>query len=106
MKCLKKRPTIRASQSDTVSLSQPSEVGDDGGVDDTPFESPIVVDRGRSQGEAFASLSSVDLKEFFTFRACLMRTVPYILKGAFRLAIRTALEEILVGSSTVDLRSE
>ena len=86
-----------ASQSDTVSLSEASEVGDDGGVDDTPPEFPIVVDRGRSQSEAFAPMSSVDLKECFTFRACLMRTVPQIMKGAFRLAIRTALEEILVG---------
>ena len=86
-----------ASQSDIVSLSEASEVGDDGGVDDTPLEFPIVVDRGRSQSEAFASMSSVDLKECFTFRDCLLRTVPQIMKGAFRLAIRTALEQILVG---------
>ena len=87
----------RHSQTDTVSVSEASEVGDDRGVDDTPLEFPIVVDCGRSQSEAFASMSSVDLKECFTFRACLMRIVPHIMKGAFRLAIRTALEEILVG---------
>ena len=74
-----------ASQSDIVRLSEASEVGDD------------VLDRGRSPSEAFASMSSVDLKECFTFRVCLMRMVSHIMKGAFRLAIRTALEEILVG---------
>ena len=60
-------------------------------------ESPIIAERRtvRAPNASFAALSDVDLKSCFTFRACVMRTVPHIMKGAFRLAIRTASEEIL-----------
>ena len=34
---------------------------------------------------------------FVKMVACVMRTVPHIMKGAFRLGLRAALEEVLVG---------
>ena len=39
------------------------------------------------------------MKDRFKFRACVMRTVPHVTKGAFRLGLRAALEEVLVGFS-------
>ena len=42
-----------------------------------------------------ASLDSVDLKSIFTDRAHVMRSIPFITKGAFRCALRTALEEVI-----------
>ena len=47
--------------------------------------------------EAFASLDSVDLKSIFNDRAHVMRSIPFIMKGAFRCALRTALEEVTSG---------
>ena len=42
-------------------------------------------------------MDGVDLKDRFKFRACVMRTVPHFMKGAFRLGLRAALEEVLAG---------
>ena len=56
---------------------------------------------------AFASLDGVDLKDRFKFRACMMCTVPNFMKGAFRLGLRAALEEVLAGfSQRSDVRVE
>ena len=43
--------------------------------------------------------SGVDLKDRFKFRACVMCTVPHFTKGAFRLGLRAAPEEVLAGFS-------
>ena len=76
-----------------------SEAGEEVCPEFTLPESPIVVERRavRAPNTSFAVFSGVDLKICFTFRACVMRTVPHIMKGSFRLAIRTALEKILAG---------
>ena len=59
---------------------------------------PIVIERPvRGLQGAFVSLDGVDLKDRFKFRVCVMRTVPYFMKGAFWLGLRAALEEVLAG---------
>ena len=87
------------SLSDTATVGGMSEAGEEVSQEFTLPESPIIAERRtvRAPNASFAALSDVDLKSCFTFRACVMRTVPHIMKGAFRLAIRTALEEILEG---------
>ena len=84
---------------DTATVGGMSEAGEEVLQEFTFTESPIIAERRtvRPPTHRFAALSDVDLKSCFTFRACVMRTVPHIMKGAFRLAIRTALEEILEG---------
>ena len=73
-------------------------VGDDEGFEATPVEVPPMIERPvRGLQGAFASLDGVDLKDRFKFRACVMRTVLYFMKGAFRLGLRAALEEVLAG---------
>ena len=83
----------------TQRLGGMSEAGEEVPQEFTLPESPIIAERRTVRGPnaSFAVLSDVDLKSCFTFRACVMRIVPHIVKGAFRLAIRTALEEILEG---------
>ena len=46
---------------------------------------------------AFASLDEIDLKENFSSRAALMRSVLFFLRGAFRTTIRVAIAEIVRG---------
>ena len=41
--------------------------------------------------------SRVDLKEVFKCRANVIRVVPHVVRGAFRLAIRAALQEVIAG---------
>ena len=74
------------SESDTIS------VGVSVGEAETVVESPIAF-RGRGFAEAFASLDSVDLKSILNDRAHVMRSIPFIMKGAFR----CALEEVTSG---------
>ena len=38
-----------------------------------------------------------DLKSTFTDRGHVMRSIPFTMKGAFRCALRTALEEVISG---------
>ena len=57
--------------------------------------SPVNLDvRARNVAMVMASLDGVDLAEIFKQRARVMRTVPLCLKGAFRSAMRVALEEV------------
>ena len=82
-------------EDDTETLGDVFEVGEEEGPEATMAE-PIAV-RRQIQGLqlAFALLDGVDLKSRFTFRACVMHTVPHIMKGVFRLGLRVALEEVL-----------
>ena len=77
------------SESDTISIGGVSEAGEDAGEATAP-ESPIRL-RPRGRQEAFASLDVVELKSVFS------RQAPFILKGAFRSALRTALDEVIAG---------
>ena len=52
---------------------------------------------------AFQSLDHVDLERMFQRRACVMRSVPRILNGPFRVALRIAVQEILDGVTTRDV---
>ena len=100
------------AQSDTVSLvTEPED-----GFDDDPAEEDDVVSEGgleilnqeseveipfrlpgaMARRRGFESLDGVSLVEEFDERACLMKTVPRFLKGPYRIALRTALEEINV----------
>ena len=87
-------------EDDTETVGDISEVGEEESPEATPMADPIAV-RRQIPGlqRAFALLDGVDLKSRFTFRACVMRTVPHFMKGAFRLGLRVALEEVLVGHS-------
>ena len=85
-------------EEDTETVDGVSVGDDEGGFAATPVEVPPKIERPvRGLQGAFASLDGVDLKDRFKFRACVMRTVPYFMKGAFRLGLRAALEEVLVG---------
>ena len=53
------------------------------------------------------SLDAVDLHEVFELRARVMRSVPVVLSGAFRAAIRVSMQEILNGvEAHSDVRAE
>ena len=84
------------SESDTISVGGVSEAGEDAREEPTAPESPIRL-RPRGRQEAFASLDVVELKSVFSHRAHLLRTIPFILKGAFRSALRTGLDEVIAG---------
>ena len=90
---------VEDSLSDTATVGGVSEAGEGVPQEFTLPQSPIIAEHRtvRAPNASFAALSEVDLKSCFTFRACVMRTVTHIMKGAFRLAIRAALEEILEG---------
>ena len=81
---------------DTASNDGVSEAGEEAREEPTPPEMPIRLwPRGRQ--EAFASLDGVQFKNVFSRRPRLMRTIPFVLKGAFRCALRTALDEVIAG---------
>ena len=52
---------------------------------------------------AFQSLDHVDLERMFQRRVCVMRSVPRILNGPFRVALRIAVQEILDGVAARDV---
>ena len=63
-------------------------------VEEPVLFSPVNLDvRARNVAMGMASLDGVDLAEIFKQRARVLRTVPFFLKGAFRGAMRVALEE-------------
>ena len=79
-------------ETDTASIDGLSEGGEEAGDEPTAPEVPIWLwPRGRQ--EAFASLDSVQLKNVFSRRQRFMRTIPFVLKGAFRSVLRTALDK-------------
>ena len=52
--------------------------------------------------DAFQSMDVVDLGSEFNRRACVLKTVPVFLKGPFRCASQTALDEICCGIDVSD----
>ena len=65
----------------------------------SPQDVPIrLLLRGRQ--DAFATLDHVELKNVFSRRAHVLRTIPFILKGAFRSALRTTLAGHELGSES------
>ena len=87
---------VGGSESESDTISEEASVGE-AEFSETVVESPIAFERGRGFAEVFASLVSVDLKSIFTDRAHVMRSIPFIMGGAFRCALRTALEEVISG---------
>ena len=67
-------------------------------VEPTVVENPVVLEaRVRAPVRAFASLDAVNLVDLFDHRAMVMRSSPHVLKGAFRMALRVAFQEIFDG---------
>ena len=99
---------VRAGQdlsgSDTESINGVSDAeGEDIREPVAPTE-PVGVDfRGRPPVRAFASLDSVNLVEVFNRRANVMRAVPLVFRGAFRSALKLAMQEIVDGARSEDL---
>ena len=60
-------------------------------VEPTVAEIPVVMEaRVRALVRDFASLDAVNLVDLFDHRARVMRSVPHVLKGVFRVALRVA----------------
>ena len=82
------------SDTDTVGGGSDVEVGEI--LEPTVVETPVAMEpRVRAPVRAFASLDAVDLSDLFERRAKVMRSVPHVLRGAFRMALRVACQEIL-----------
>ena len=88
---------------DSVEGASLAEVGDV--VEPTAESPPIDMEpRVRAPRRNFvASLDDVCLTDVFENRARVMRSVPFVMRGAFRAALRVALEEIVQG---VEAQSE
>ena len=73
-------------------------------VEPTAESPPIDMEpRVRAPRGTFASLDDVCLTDVFENRARVMRSVPFVMRGAFRAVLRVALEEIVQG---VEAQSE
>ena len=84
------------SDTDTVAGGSEVEVGEI--LEPTVVQIPVAMEpRVRAPVRVFASLDAVDLSDVFERRAKVMRSVPHVLKGAFRMAMRVACQEILEG---------
>ena len=84
------------SDTDTVGGVSDAEVTEV--VEPTVEEVPVLMDaRVRAPVRAFTSLDAINLTDLFEHRPKLMQSVPHILRGAFRLALRVACQEILDG---------
>ena len=93
-------------ESDTDSIGGISEVGVDdviqGSVPDVPIPAQH---RIFGPQHAIASLDTVNLVEMFSSRARVMQSVKWVLRGAFRTALKVAMQEILDGTeANSDLR--
>ena len=62
-------------------------------VDVLPQSLPVEMPRGRGVSVGMASLDEVHLPSIFEYRAHVMRSIPRIMKGAYRSAMRIALQE-------------
>ena len=87
-------------ESDTESLADPQHDEPD------PPMPAIPVNRVQRVVGAFAELDVVDLTEEFERRTRIMRTVPYVMRGAYREAMRVALDHISSGRSRSDVLQE
>ena len=67
-------------------------------VEHTAAEVPVGFDPRPSQyNVAFRMLEGVSLVEIFHRRACVMRSVPLVVRGSYRKAMRVALQEVVTG---------
>ena len=67
-------------------------------VEATIHSDPIPMEpRVRAPAVAFASLDAVNLNEVFQLRARVMRSVPFVFRGAYRMAIRVSMQAIISG---------
>ena len=92
-----------SSETDTESINGMSDAEvEDIGESVAPTE-PVVVDcRVRPLVRAFASLDTVNLEEVFSRRSHVVHSVPTVIRGAFRSALRCAMKEIVVGATSED----
>ena len=93
------RDREREWDSDTKSVGCASDVEVNEVVEPTVAEIPVVMEaRVRAPVRAFANLDAVNLVDLFDHWARVMRSVPHVLKGAFRMALRVAFQEIFDGT--------
>ena len=84
------------SDTDTVGGTSDVEVTDV--VAPTVEEAPVPMDvRVWAPVRAFTSLDAINLTHLFEHGARLMQSVPHVIRGAFRMALRVACQEILDG---------
>ena len=94
-------------ESDTESVlsegisAVPESVGTVGNPSETvesEFETPVPVFRPSARiNEGFVSLDIVNVQDIFSRRACVTKAVPAFFKGAYRSAMRVALQEVVSG---------
>ena len=91
--------SVRSGLSEMTSVGGISERGEgDEVIDPTPEAPPLAfIPRVTQHVDAFASLDGVTLRDVFDTRVSVTHSVPHFLKGAFRGAIRVALQGILRG---------
>ena len=87
-------------ESDTESVADPQHDEPD------PPVPAIPINRVRRVVGAFAELDVVDLTMEFERRTRIMRTVPYVMRRAYREAMRVALDHISSGRSRTDVLQE
>ena len=76
---------------ESVAVGNPSEV-------ESEFETPVPLFRPSARfNEGFASLDIVNVQDVFSRRICVMKAPPAFFRGAYRSAMRVALQEIVSG---------
>ena len=81
------------SDTDIVAGGSEVEVGEI--LEPTVVQTSVAMEpRVRAPVRVFASFDAVDFSDLFERRAKVMRSVPHVLKGAFRMALRVACQEI------------
>ena len=76
---------------ESVAVGNPSEV-------ESEFETPVPLFRPSARiNEGFVSLDIVNVQDVFSRRACVMKAPPAFFRGAYRSAMRVALQEIVSG---------
>ena len=74
---------------ENVAMCNPSGV-------ESKFETPVPLFRFSARiNEGFASLDIVNVQDVFSRRACVMKAFPAFFRGAYRSAMRVALQEIV-----------
>ena len=93
-----------------VSGISEAEVQDEVECEDSAVEPEVQVDAVQFMAArirfAFTQLDEVDVPAMFARRGVVMQNVPRFLRGAFRNAVRVALDEIKAGSSVNDARRQ
>ena len=79
-------------ESDTESLVDPEFVDNAAMRPD-----PVRFEVRRNYQDAFVRLDEVNVNQIFETRAHVMKSVPFVMRGAFRRALRLAMDEVLEG---------